>query len=63
MAQRLYDLLIKYDTWNMSIQREAPDPMWFDPNTLHIPERSTILRINLEINTGGESGPTPYVRR
>ena len=63
LAQQLYDMMTKHETWNLSISRDPPESIWFDPSGPPEIKMSNILRINLEIHTGGESGPTPYVCR
>jgi len=62
LAQQLYNMMIKYDTWSISIEKDPPEGTWFDPHSMPEMKVSNTLRINLEIDTGGESGPTPYVR-
>lgn len=62
MAQQLYSLMLKHDTWNLTIVKEPPT-MFAGKMGIPIPRAiSTVLKIQLEIDTGGESGPTPYVR-
>ena len=62
LAQRLYNFIVKYDTWNLTMVKEPPT---FAADMMGIPVpmvESKMIRINFEIDTGGESGPTPYVR-
>lgn len=62
MAQQLYDMMLKYDTWALSIERE-PISFFNGPYEHYHGRSNNRLKIKLEIDTGGKSGPTPYVRR
>ena len=62
LAQRLYDLIVKYDMWNLSMVKEPPTWLADQTGAMFPMIENRMLRIYFEIDTGGESGPTPYVR-